>query len=145
MSESGLYDLYSDRILALAAAIPYLEPLPHPVAHGQKRAPMCGSTIGVDLTIKDGRVTGFSQQVRACALGQASAAIFGAQIIGRSRDEVQRARDQLAEMLQGGPVPDAPFGDYALLQAAKEYPARHGSILLAPDATLAAWDAASEH
>lgn len=142
MSDTGLYDLYSERILGLAAAIPHLDPLPVPGAHGQRRAPMCGSTIGVDLVIEDGRIAGFSQQVRACALGQASAAIFGAQAIGRSRAEVQRARDQLEAMLKGGPVPEAPFDDYAVLQAARDYPARHGSILLALEATLAAWDAA---
>ena len=81
--------------------------------------------------------------MHACALGQASAAIFGAAVIGRTRDEVAALRDALAAMLTGGPVPAAPFGEYEVLQAARDYPNRHASILLAPEATLAALDAAA--
>lgn len=141
MSDTDLYDLYSQRILALAASIPHLGHLPPPAQHGQRRSPSCGSTIGVDLILDDGRITGFAQQVRACALGQASAAIFGAQVIGLDRAAVATLRDALAQMLAGGPVPTAPFEEYALLAAARSYPARHASILLAPEATLAAFDA----
>lgn len=138
MSDADLIKLYSQRILALAADMPATDPLPAPDAVARKRAPLCGSTVEVAITCQDGRITGYSQKVHACALGQASAAIFGAQVIGRSRDEVQRLRDQLAEMLKGGPVPQAPFGEYEVLSAARDYPNRHGSILLAPEATLEA-------
>ncbi|AQS48306.1 MULTISPECIES: iron-sulfur cluster assembly scaffold protein [Thioclava] len=138
MSDTDLIKLYSQRILALAADMPGTDPLPEPDVTMRKRAPLCGSTVEVALTCADGRVTGYSQTVHACALGQASAAIFGAQVVGRTRDEIAKLRDQLAEMLKGGPVPDAPFGDYEVLQAARDYPNRHGSILLAPEATLEA-------
>ena len=143
MSDADLFKLYSQRILALAADIPCTEPLATPDASARKRAPLCGSTVAVSLTLQDGWITGYSQQVHACALGQASAAIFGAAVIGRTRDEVAALRDALAAMLTGGPVPAAPFGEYEVLQAARDYPSRHASILLAPEATLAALDAAA--
>ncbi|WP_295533682.1 iron-sulfur cluster assembly scaffold protein [uncultured Thioclava sp.] len=142
MSDADLIKLYSQRILALAADMPCTDPLANPDAVLRKRAPLCGSTVEVAITLQDGRISGYSQTVHACALGQASAAIFGAQVIGCSRDQVARLRDQLAAMLKGGPVPDAPFGEYEVLTAAREYPNRHGSILLAPEATLAAFDSA---
>lgn len=141
MSDADLFKLYADRVLALAAAIPHTEPLPDPALRATKRAPLCGSTVSVALRLEDARITAFSQTVHACALGQASAAIFGAGVIGRSRAEVQALCETLAEMLKGGPVPAAPFADYEVLTAARDYPNRHASILLAPEATLAALSA----
>lgn len=138
MSDADLFQLYSQRILALAADIPHTAPLPDAPLRATKRAPLCGSTVAVALATEGDKVSAFSQQVHACALGQASAAIFGAEVIGCGLNEVARLRDELAAMLKGGPVPAAPFGDYAVLQAARDYPNRHASILLAPEATLAA-------
>lgn len=138
MSDTDLFKLYSQRILALAADIPHTSPLPDAPLKATKRAPLCGSTVSVALATEAGKISAFSQSVHACALGQASAAIFGAQVIGRTQAEVAKLRDELAAMLKGGPVPAAPFADYAVLQAARDYPNRHASILLAPEATLAA-------
>jgi len=138
MSEADLFQLYAGRVLALAAAIPHTEPLPDAPLRATKRAPLCGSNIAVALRLENGHIAEFSQQVHACALGQASAAIFGAQVIGKTRSEVEGLRDALAAMLKGGPVPQAPFEDYAVLTAARDYPNRHASILLAAEATLAA-------
>lgn len=138
MSDTDLFKLYSQQILALAADIPHAELLPAFEGHARERAPLCGSTVEVTLRTNGDRVTEFGQKVQACALGQASAAIFGAQVIGCGRDEVARLCDELEAMLQGGPVPAAPFEGYDVLQAARAYPNRHASILLAPRATLAA-------
>lgn len=140
MSDTDLFKLYSQRILALAADIPHTAPLPDAPLRANRRAPLCGSTASVALATEGGRISAFSQTVHACALGQASAAIFGAQVIGCTRDQVARLRDELAAMLKGGPVPAAPFGDYEVLQAARDYPNRYASILLAPEATLEALD-----
>ena len=97
------------------------------------------------VLVEDGRITGFAQDVKACALGQASASVVGAHIIGRTRAEVETARDQLNAMLKGnGPVPDAPFDGLEVLLPATEYKNRHASILLALDATLDAFDAAAK-
>jgi NifU-like protein involved in Fe-S cluster formation len=141
--EDDLIKLYSQRILALASEIPLAERLENPQVSAKKRSPLCGSTVTVDLNLEDGRIAAFGQDVKACALGQAAASVLGAQVIGRSRDEIAAARDQLAAMLKaGGPVPDAPFEGFEVLTPARAYKNRHASILLALDATLAACDEA---
>jgi NifU-like protein involved in Fe-S cluster formation len=136
-----LIKLYSKRILALAADIPHAERLAHPQASAKKRSPLCGSTVTVDLVVRDGRIAEFGQEVKACALGQASAAVLGGHVIGRTRAEIAHVREQLRAMLKsGGPVPDAPFDGYEVLEPARDYKNRHASILLCLDATLAAFD-----
>ncbi|OYX45619.1 MAG: iron-sulfur cluster assembly scaffold protein [Rhodobacterales bacterium 32-67-9] len=139
MSDTDLIKLYSQRILALAADIPHMRRLEHPTATVRKRSPLCGSTVTVDVKVEGGRITDFGQDVKACALGQASAALSGAQMIGRTRAEVERARDELRAMLkEGGPVPSAPFTGYEVLEPARDYKNRHASILLALEATAEA-------
>jgi NifU-like protein involved in Fe-S cluster formation len=139
MSDSDLLKLYSQRILALAAAIPHLGQLEAPQARVMKRSPLCGSTVTADVTLgRDGRVIDFAQDVKACALGQASAAVAGAQIIGRNRAELEAARESLRAMLKGGPVPEAPFDAYDVLEPAREYKNRHASIMLALEAATEA-------
>jgi NifU-like protein involved in Fe-S cluster formation len=139
MSDVDLVKLYSQRILALAADIPHRTRLDHPMATAKRRSPLCGSTVTVDLDVHGGRITRFGQDVRACALGQASAAIAGAAMIGRSRAEVETARDALSAMLKdGGPVPAAPFDGYETLLPARDYRNRHASILLVLEATAEA-------
>ena len=143
MAQSDLIKLYSQRILALAADIPHLGQLADPDARVKKRAPLCGSTVSVDVVTGGGRIVEFAQDVKACALGQAAAAVVGAQVIGRSRDEIERARDQLRAMLTaGGPVPDTPFEGLSVLEPARDYRNRHASILLSLDATAAAFEEA---
>ncbi|MDZ4312921.1 MAG: iron-sulfur cluster assembly scaffold protein [Cypionkella sp.] len=139
MSDSDLVKLYSGRILALAADIPHLGRLPAPTGTSRKRSPLCGSTVTVDLVLKDGRVAEFAQDVKACALGQASAAILGGVILGRSPAELEAAREKLRAMLKdNGPVPTAPFEGYEVLIPARAYKNRHASILLALDAACEA-------
>lgn len=139
MSDSDLIKLYSQRILALAADIPHLGRLPEPQASVKRRSPLCGSTVTVDLSLKEGKIAEFAQDVKACALGQASASVVGAQIIGRTRAEVEAARDALRAMLkEDGPTPPAPFDGLEVLRPAKDYRNRHMSILLALEATAEA-------
>jgi NifU-like protein involved in Fe-S cluster formation len=136
--------LYSQRILALAASIPHVGRLPNPQGSAMKRSPLCGSTVTVDLVVADGRIEDFAQDVKACALGQSSAAVLGAHAIGRTRAEIEKARDQLKAMIKAdGPTPDAPFDELEVLRPARDYKNRHASILLAWEATLAAIDAAA--
>lgn len=145
MSNSDLIDLYSGRILELAANIPLTGRLPVPDGTAQKRSPICGSTIIADLVITDGCITEFAQEVKACALGQASAAILGRVAIGRNLDELQAARVALFAMLTAdGPVPAAPFDGYEVLLPARSYANRHASIMLALEAACAAFAAADK-
>lgn len=141
--DSDLIKLYSTRILALAADIPHLGRLDGPAATVKKRSPLCGSTVTVDLTVQDGKIAEFAQDVKACALGQASAAVVGGAVIGASRSQVETARDQLRAMLkQDGPVPDAPFDGLEVLIPARDYKNRHASIMLALEATAEAMEQA---
>lgn len=140
MSENNdLIQLYSSRILALTADMPLTDRLENPDATYKKRAPLCGSTVTVDVKVTDGVIQSYGQDVKACTLGQASAAVLGGAVIGRTKAEIEMARDQLKAMLRdNGPVPDAPFEGYEVLLPAREYKNRHASILLSIDATLAA-------
>lgn len=143
-SETDLMKLYSQRILALAADIPHLGRLDAPTASVKKRSPLCGSTITVDISVQDGKIDAFGQDVKACALGQAAASVVGANVVGLTAAEVQKGRDQLYAMLKDdGPAPEAPFDGLEVLSPAKEYKNRHASIMLALDATVEAFKDAS--
>jgi NifU-like protein involved in Fe-S cluster formation len=99
----------------------------------------------VDVRVADGRIVAFAQDVRACALGQAAAAILGDQVIGARIEEVETARDALRTLLKtGAGAPQGRFADLAVLAQVKDYPARHASTLLAFEAAAdAARQAAS--
>ena len=146
MADSDMIKLYSGRILELTADIPHTTRLENPDATVRKRSPLCGSSVTVDLKIDDGRIARFGQDVKACALGQASAAVVGHAIVGRTRAEVDRARDQLRAMLKAdGPVPDAPFDGLEVLTPARDYENRHASILLTIEAASEAFAQAEDH
>ena len=139
MSDSDLIKLYSGRILELAADIPHLGRLPAPEGSAKRRSPLCGSTVTVDVTMADHHVKDFAQDVKACALGQAAASVVGRALSGRTRAEVERARDELRAMLKDdGPVPSAPFDGLEVLLPARGYKNRHASILLPLEAAAEA-------
>lgn len=139
MSDTDLIKLYSGRILALAADMPFTERLPEPGATVRKRSPLCGSTVTVDVDMDGGVVTGFGQDVKACALGQAAASVVAQNVIGRTADDIRAARDALSDMLKkNGPVPPAPFDGLEVLTPARDFKNRHASIMLALDALVEA-------
>ena len=141
---SDMIKLYSKRILALSSDIPHSYRLDAPEASEMKRSPLCGSTVTVDVSIKNGLVSEFGQDVKACALGQAAASILGAAVVGQSLDSIRLGRDQLDAMLTAdGPTPSKPFDELKVLEPAKAYKNRHASVLLAFDATVAALEALS--
>ena len=87
--------------------------------------------------MSDNQILEFSQDIKACALGQAAASIIGSSIIGCSIETVEKGRDQLLSMLTAdGPVPGSPFDELEVLQPAREYKNRHASIMLVLEATL---------
>ncbi|MCY4326535.1 MAG: iron-sulfur cluster assembly scaffold protein, partial [Rhodobacteraceae bacterium] len=109
---SDLVKLYSQRILALAADIPLTTPIETPQAAAKVRSPLCGSTVTVEIKVHQGTVTAFGQNVKACALGQASASVLGRNIVGRNRKEIALAHHELKEMLTNhGPPPTVPFDE----------------------------------
>ncbi|WP_425070371.1 iron-sulfur cluster assembly scaffold protein [Sagittula sp. S175] len=140
-AETDLIKLYSGRILELAASIPHTGRLDTPDATVKKRSPLCGSTVTVDVRMQDGKVSDYAQDVKACALGQASASVVGSAIIGQTPDQIRAARDALRDMLKNdGPTPAAPFDGLEVLRPASAYKNRHASIMLALDATCEALD-----
>ncbi len=146
MSDNAeLIKLYSGQILALAADIPLTDRLDNPQATVKRRAPLCGSTVTVDIVLEDGEIAQFGQDVKACALGQAAASVVASRIIGRTPSEITKARDQLSAMLRdGGPAPDAPFDGLKVLEPARDFKNRHASILLALEATVEAIETAEK-
>lgn len=134
--------LYNRDILALAVATVDYPPNPAARRHARARAPLCGSAIILDLdTDADGCVTSVGMHVEACALGQASAALLARHAPGRSLAQINAARAAIAGWFAGdGAMPDWPGFD--LLAPARDYPARHGAILLPFDAVVAAFEGA---
>ncbi|WP_296814873.1 iron-sulfur cluster assembly scaffold protein [Brevundimonas sp.] len=133
-------ELYSARVLKLAANMPRAGRLSAPQGSAERIAKLCGSRAVVDVTLDaDGRVADFAQDVKACALGQATAAIVGEAVIGASVEELETARDQLKAMLKsGGPAPTGRFAGLAILETVRDYPARHASTLIPLEAAAAA-------
>ncbi|MBW4329621.1 iron-sulfur cluster assembly scaffold protein [Stakelama sp. CBK3Z-3] len=130
--------LYNKEILRLAASIPYHERLEAPMASVEKRSPICGSRVTVDVNVDgEGRVSELGMLVRACALGQASSSLLAANIIGRTPEELASARDSLTDWLAGGEgPPDWPGLD--IFTPALPHSARHASIRLAFEAAAEA-------
>jgi len=132
-------DLYSAKILTLVANMPRSGRLAAPDASAEKVAKLCGSKITVDVAVADGKVVDYAQDVSACALGQAAAAILGENVIGADLSEIELARDSLVAMLKSnGSPPAGRFAELAVLEPVKDYPARHASTLLAFEATVEA-------
>ena len=131
--------LYNRDILRLAASIPNLGRLDHPQASAERRSPVCGSRVTVDLVLDgEGKVVALGQEVKACALGQASAALMGGHALGRTGAEIEAARDSLAAFLAGTRDDPGDWPGLGLFGEARRFTARHPSILLAFDAAAAA-------
>jgi NifU-like protein involved in Fe-S cluster formation len=136
--------LYNREILRLAASTADAARLSHPQGSALRVSPVCGSKVTADVDLDAaGRIARFGQEVRACALGQASAALVAASIIGKQRAELAEARTQLAEWLAGRSEAEPGWPGMTIFAPARPHRARHPSILLALDAAIAAADAAS--
>lgn len=131
--------LYNATILRLATSIPHQARLDEPQASVEKRSPVCGSRVTVDVRLgPDGRVAALGQEVRACALGQASASLMGEHAIGRSVDELAEARDALADFLAGKRDDPGDWPGLEIFAPARPHSARHASIRLAFEAVAEA-------
>lgn len=140
-----LSDLYSERIIALAASIPPAGHLVAPDATASAHSKLCGSTISVELAMDGDRVADFAQTVRACLLGQTSAAVMARNIVGSSDTELREIADAMRRMLkEGAPPPGGRWADLAALEPVREVKARHTSTLLAFEAVVRALDKIAE-
>jgi NifU-like protein involved in Fe-S cluster formation len=130
-----LDEIYNSRVLELAANIPRLGRLVAPDATAKALSRLCGSTVTIDLCLREGRVSDFAHDVRACALGQASSSLMARHIIGATPGELLALRDAMTRMLKaGGPPPSGKWAEFAALEPVRDYKARHASTLLTFDA-----------
>ena len=132
-----LNDVYNRRILELAGNIPRLGRLPDAHASATAHSKLCGSTVTVDLKMDGDRVTDFSHDVKACALGQASSSIMARNVIGAQAQELKELRETVRRMLkENGAPPAGRWSDVAVLEPVRDYKARHASTLLTFDAVV---------
>ncbi|CAN7403598.1 iron-sulfur cluster assembly scaffold protein [Aminobacter aminovorans] len=130
-------DIYNTKILGFAGNIGRLGRLDHPDATATAHSKLCGSTVTIDLAMKDGIVTDFAHEVKACALGQASSSIMAEHVVGASADELRQVRETMLRMLkEGGTPPEGRFGDLKYLEPVRDYKARHASTMLTFDAVV---------
>ena len=133
-----LNELYSDRLLDAAAAIPPARHLDSPDASMKKVSRICGSEVEIDLVMDGDTVSDFAMRVRACALGQASASIFAHNVIGARASEIFAVRDAMRSMLkEDGPPPSGErWRDLAMLAPIANYAQRHASTMLVFEAAV---------
>ncbi len=136
--------LYTTDILRLAASTFEFPRLANPDASSEKRSPVCGSTIVVDISLdSSGNISAVGQDVKACALGQASATLLGRHITGQSAAIVEAAKDQLQDWLSGQADTPGDWPGLSVFEPARRLSARHPAILLPFEAaTQAAKEAA---
>lgn len=132
-----LNDVYSTKILDLAANIPRQGRLAAPDATARAHSKLCGSTVIVDIAMRDGKIVDFAHDVKACALGQAAASIMARNVIGATGPELRQLRDQVRAMLkENGPPPKGKWAEIAILEPVRDFKARHASTLLTFEATV---------
>jgi NifU-like protein involved in Fe-S cluster formation len=130
-------DVYNAKILAFAGNIARIGRLERPDASAMAHSKLCGSTVIVDLNMRDGVVTDFAHDVKACALGQASSSVMAANIVGATAEELRAVRETMRKMLkENGAPPQGRFADLKYLEPVRDYKARHASTMLTFDAVV---------
>jgi NifU-like protein involved in Fe-S cluster formation len=136
-----LSDLYSSKIIEIAARLPIIEPLAEPDAKLRKISRVCGSTMIIAINIQDGVVSDYSHDVSACALGQTAASIMAEHIIGSKPDDLRQLRNIMFSMLkENGESPNGKWSNLEYLQSVRDFPARHTSTMLVFDAVVECLD-----
>lgn len=127
----AMSELYNTEILRLTTQIPHQTRLVSPDTTVVKTSRVCGSRLSADACVQNGVIIAFGQEVKACALGQASAAIVGEQVIGLTEAELCDIAARFRYMVKTGEV-DFPekWQKLALLAPVKDHPGRQGSVIL---------------
>ncbi len=131
--------LYSEKIIEIAANPPPAPRLAAPQASARKVSRICGSAIEVDIAVEGGVFAQYGHSVSACALGQTSAAIVAARIVGTKVADFRALRAAMHAMLkEGGAPPEGRWAELGYLEPVRDFPNRHGSTLLVFDAVAEA-------
>lgn len=132
---TALEDIYSQKILELAGNSIRNQRLEHPDASATAHSKLCGSTVTLDINMDGDTVTDYGQTVRACLLGQSSAAVVAAHAVGSKAAELREVGATMRRMLkENGPPPRGKWADLAALEPVREVKGRHASTLLVFDA-----------
>tara|TARA_R110000824_G_scaffold161984_9_gene337543 strand:- start:1498 stop:1935 length:438 start_codon:yes stop_codon:yes gene_type:complete len=132
--------LYTRDILRLAVSIPYQQRLESPDGSAELRSRTCGSVVTADVMIADdGALVDLGLTISACALGQASASILGAEAIGRTVTDIVQVRSELEAFFDGKAEAPGDWQNMDKLIAARDHKGRHAAILLPYDALIAAF------
>ena len=128
--------LYTPEVLALATGLAGYrldETLP---LRGEARSRSCGSTLTLGMRLDDqDQVAQVGIRSQACAIGQASAAIFAQAAVGRSADDIRATAEAVADWLNGeGTMPAWP--GFPVIATVRDYPGRYGALLLPWTAAL---------
>ncbi len=99
---AGADKLYTPELLALAVGLAEFPADPSLPLHGEARSKSCGSTLSADIGLDEaGHIERIGLQVRACAVGQAAAAIFAKAAVGRNLAEIESTHAALLAWLAG--------------------------------------------
>jgi NifU-like protein involved in Fe-S cluster formation len=129
-AHNGAARLYTPEILGLAVELAGYPIEPHHILEADVRSRSCGSTLAVGLEVDTNHaIKSLGLRVSACAIGQASAAIFARSVKGRTRDDLSRSLLAIEQWLGGSEAVPAWQG-LELLDKARAYPGRHEAILL---------------
>lgn len=140
-SPEPINDLYSRRILKLAADVQRTERLESPQATVTKTSPLCGSRVTVDVVMEGDVVSDFAHEVKACALGQTSCSVMAMNVVGSTETELRELAATMRKMLkEEGKPPSGKWQDLEVLEPVRDYKSRHASVMLTFDAVLAAID-----
>lgn len=130
-------DVYNAKILGFAGNIGRIGRLENPDASATAHSKLCGSTVTVDICMKDDVIVDFAHEVKACALGQASSSVMAQNVVGSSAAELRALRETMLAMLtKNGSPPDGRFEDLKYLEPVRDYKARHASTMLTFDAVV---------
>jgi|SRR5215211_806475 len=131
--------LYTTEILRLAASLQDPRDLEREDGRAELRSPTCGSIVKLSVQLDDDRrVLAVSQQVQACAFGQASAALMELHAQGRNHADVAEAMLAISRWLAGQQEDAGDWPDVVTLAPARSRQPRHGAIILPFRALLAA-------
>ena len=137
------HKLYSLEILRLATSLPHNDTLEAPAASATCRAPVCGSEMTVDVALDNSNhISGLAIRAKACALGQASAAVLRDKAMGHTAAQIRTVSDSLKTALQQGSG-DLAWPELEPFRYASDFPARHGAIMLPFDTLIAALEKAA--
>lgn len=130
--------LYTPEVLSLATALADWPLLEEQFLRGEARSRSCGSSLIIGLAMgREGGIERLGLSARACAIGQAAAAIFAGSARGETASTLAESETAIATWLAGaGPMPAWP--GLAAIAPAAAYPGRHGAILLPWKAARAA-------